>query len=66
VTPTSQAKEVPERRDTESLKSRLGKYFQRRPRPKPSPSLVPAPREVIETPAPEPQLEVIPTPQEEE
>jgi hypothetical protein len=54
---TPPATEVPKKQETEPLKSRLGKYFQRRPRPTPSPSLVPALPEVIEPPAPEPKLE---------
>jgi hypothetical protein len=57
VTPTPQVTEAPKTKELEALKSRLGKYFQRRPRPTPSPSLVPALPEVIESPVPEPKLE---------
>ncbi|WP_397333671.1 MULTISPECIES: hypothetical protein [unclassified Nostoc] len=66
VIPTPQATEVPKKQETEPLKSRLGKYFQRRPLPTPSPTLVPAIPEVIESPVLQQQPEVIPTPQEEE
>jgi len=63
---TPPAKEIPKTQEAEPLKSRLGKYFQRRPRSTPSPSLVPALPEVIESPALQPQPEVTPKPQEEE
>ncbi len=51
VTPTPQAEEVPEKQKPQPLKSRLGKYFQRPPRP-------------TSLPVTEPQPEVTPTPQE--
>jgi len=66
VTPTPEVTEVPKKQETESLKSRLGKYFQRTPRSTPSPKLVPAPPEVIQSPAPEAQPQVIPIPQNTE
>ncbi|MBD2437218.1 hypothetical protein [Nostoc sp. FACHB-110] len=57
VTATPQQTEVLGKQETESLKSRLGKYFQRRPRPTSLPSLVPGLPEVIESPVSEPTLE---------